>query len=690
MARLYRLLTIFARYSGVRRQAIDYPPLQPSQGNKYMPPARRFPTSKPAASGAPVDPAIISSHLVRPDESSQNNEKGVTNEVQVDHIITEPSKEETKEVKETVINHARLPGPSKAAIPTVSATANVETEVLDSFRQFASTEKMRVSNHRRQRVSQDKAIKLNDLMKFSKNFKLLTPVPKDLVPILAKDKAKQEEIMEKAQRNAQSSTTPPRLATSSDQKPLRPLAEAKYEGTKVPSNISEQPEYVSTRQAPSTQGPQATIASRDRQQSNTMALPSPKTGQGLLSHRLADNRRMHQQGIAVNIPQPLPIQSGSKGTTKPSTNSGPVSSSQTSSSVRTPTSAVSAKFKPNPAANSFKPTAVPSNTSSPRSSHNARPVSRAPSPSEFFGSRKPLPASERPSILDNFNPLKRLREKAKNEEKTKDYAANGGIAHAYATPPTWNPFKEGDKSYKEMFVDASPALNRASPQQVSPINPPLPHQHQLPLHLQHGSHGVSHLQPPQQNHYAGQPQSHSYPNPQSFHEDPRMHVPSSSVYQSPRMQTSNMAYQSPMVQPTQLTYGQPLPYAVGLQPTHFRQFPGPQMIPNQGPQLAAPMMLQQSSQGGFVNPSHGMGIPFNPQIPMYPPGQPPSYSGQSQPPSGYPSPGRAAPMMMHQGSHQGSHQGQQPQMYPNSGQYGPPIYAQQPPQHSKLTNLIYV
>ncbi|MCJ1391016.1 hypothetical protein MMC18_003877 [Xylographa bjoerkii] len=39
-----------------------------------------------------------------------------------------------------------------------------------------------------------------DLVKFSQNFKLLAPVPKDLVPILSNDKSKQAEIVEKAER----------------------------------------------------------------------------------------------------------------------------------------------------------------------------------------------------------------------------------------------------------------------------------------------------------------------------------------------------------------------------------------------------------------------------------------------------------------------------------------------------------
>ena len=147
-----------------------------------------------------------------------------------------------------------------------------------------------------------------------------------------------------------------------------------------------------------------------------------------------------------------------------------------------------------------------------------------------------------------------------------------------------------------------------------------------------------------------------------------------------------MTFPSPMQQPAQLAYGQPVPQYVmgpnGPQVAHFRQFPGaPQMMPAQGTQLAAPMMVQQSSQNGFMAPAHGMALPFNPQVPMYPPGQTP-YNGQSQPPSGFPSPGRGASMMLHQGSHQG-----QQQMYMNPNQYGQPVFAQQQPPHSKLGNV---
>ncbi|KAL8740339.1 MAG: hypothetical protein Q9190_006949 [Brigantiaea leucoxantha] len=686
------------KYSGVRRQTQDYPPLQSTQPNRYQPPARRAPAVKSPVAGAPADPAIISLQMANsPTEprektsaSTDQPQNGIDNPVSKIEPPPQASKETAKAVpakKDASAAEARSVAPIKTTKLGESATATVENDVLDSFRQFANNEKMKFQDQRRQRVTQDKAIKLNDLMKFSQNFKLMTPVPKDLVPILAKDKSKQEEIIEKAQRIAESNATSPSrpAAASSEPKPSRPSAETKYELKDAPNG----------RQAIPPQGPQASQSSRERlsQQQHNVPFTSSKGGQGLLGHRLADGHRQHKAGMPVNIPHPLPIPSVSKGVRPPAITS-QVPSSQTSSSVRTPTSAVSAKFnvkaiefRPNPAASSFKPTADPSTASSPRSISNTRPLSRPPTPSAFFGPNKPLPQSERESILDHFNPLKRLKEIAQQEGK--EHADNGGIRHAYVTPPTWNIPQDGEefRSYKSMFEDNAPSPERATPQQESPIHPQLPHQHQLPLHLQHVSHGVPHHQTPPQAPFHAQPQPPHYPSGPHHYDDHRMHLSasSSSVYPSPRLQPSSIAYPSPMPQPAQLAYGQPIPQYFmspnGPQPTQYRQFQGGhQIIPAQGGQLAAPMMAQQSSQGGFVGPPHGMAVPFNPQMPMYHTGQPIPYNGQSQPPNGYPSPGRGPPMMMHQGSHQGQHS----QVYMAPGQYAQPVYAQPQPPHNMM------
>jgi len=718
----------------VHRDAADFASLQSGHPNKYTPPARRAPTNQPTVPGAPVDPAIISSQISRPEpklsqerksntyaqtqKSAQSNAEEQAKNLSIAPIP--PSKPtsfvkgvaDTEQIKSNpgrTLDPSVSASPNRTAGPPENATSNVETEVLDSFRQFANTEKMRVLERRRNQATQDKAIKLNDLMKFSKNFKLLTPVPKDLVPILAKDKTKQEEIMEKAQRLAEeasnsSSSTPKSLATNSDQKAQRPLATARYDvGTTSPIAPADRQNFPRGRQGHAQQVQYNDHKARiDRSfQAQHVPAVSPRAGTGLLGHRLADMQRQKQAGAPVPVPTPLPIHEKRVPPTGPAINTSGLSSPQKRSNTQTPTSAMSSKFnvkalefKPNPAASSFTPVGNPSGASSPRSSANVHATSRAPTPSSFFGNKKPLPSSERPSINDHFNPVKRLKKESEEQETTKVYASNGGIKPAYKTPPTWDVTKENeDKTYQDMFDDVPFAPPSASPQHVSSANPQLPHQHQLPFHLQHGAQGIPQAHASQQAPHQLHPQQHLHPAGPHHYDDHRMHISSSSssVFPSPRPQYSNMAYPSPMAQHAQLAYGQPMPpYFIGPngpQPTPIRQYPGgPQFVNPPGAHLGAPMMVQQHSNGSFMSMPQAMAVPFNPQMQMYSPGQGhaiPQYGDPPQPPSNYPSPGRGAPLMIHQGSQQGQHP--QQVMFMSPGHHGQPMYAQQQPAHSMLT-----
>ncbi|KAL9635968.1 MAG: hypothetical protein Q9164_003131 [Protoblastenia rupestris] len=687
------------RYSGVRREATDYPPLQSTQPNRYQPPARRPPTGKPTVPGAPVDPAIISSQIARPEVEVNNQKESVLESITNQNAVKTSS--ESAEAKASQVNGKddvvnippsvqddQPPEPVRTTAP--SAAKNVEHKVLSSFKQFSEKEKIRVADDRRQRVVHDKTVKLNDLRGFSKNFKLNTPVPSDLVPILAKDKKKQDEILEKALRNAEQQAASPvkSFPKPGDQVPSKPLPDSKREVPKAPSS-SERQDH--TRQGLPPRGPQASLPFRERQGQPQYQIQNiPPNDQGL-SHRLAKTQRDRQAGIVVTVPAPLPIHTSQKPPSRSNTNAARVSSSQTSSTMRTPTSATSGKFNvkamefvPNPAANTFMPTGQTSTASSPKPNLKPRTASRASSPSEFFGTKKPLPPSERPSILESFNPLKRLKEKAEKDGKVKDYASNGGIAFAHATSVTWTTIKDGEegKSYKDMFEGVVASTGPSPrPSTASPMNPNLAHQHQLPAHLQHGSHTTPTVQTQPHPMYQGPPPQHLYPGVPPQIDDQRMHPsPSISTYSTPRMQNSYNAYPVPMGQPmppmpgafpypSTLGPGHPqmMPPA-GPQPPHFRQYAGvPQYMPGPGQQLAAPMMMQQNSQGPYMTPQGG-------HVPVYASGVLPSYV-QSQPPSGYPSPSRgAAPMMVQQGSYQG----QIPQM--NGGQqYGQPFYSPQPP-----------
>jgi hypothetical protein len=72
-----------------------------------------------------------------------------------------------------------------------------------AFKGFALRELERIEQSRSQNIKNHKPIKFADLKQFSDSFKLRTPVPTDIVPILTKDPLKQNEIQERALRNAE-------------------------------------------------------------------------------------------------------------------------------------------------------------------------------------------------------------------------------------------------------------------------------------------------------------------------------------------------------------------------------------------------------------------------------------------------------------------------------------------------------
>ncbi|KAI9771328.1 MAG: hypothetical protein M1840_002298 [Geoglossum simile] len=728
--------------NGVQRKPSNFLPLQSGQANKYTPPARRPPTGQPTVPGAPVDPAIISSQLARPETTASRapQEKSMvqtprrqTPPPQMEQAKAAPARtaqnpaappaESTtpspnavpaiKGLTESAVNQSQ-PGPSLGASgtpspkpkPTVSGTGvgNVENEVRDAFRQFANQEKMRFHERRRNQAKHDKDIKLNDLMKFSQNFKLNTPVPKDLIPILAKDKNKQEEIMERARKAAEEKSqnitaNGKSTAALTEQRTQRPLAAPKYDTSGSPAHaLPDRQNFTRGKPGFPQQAPynaQSMRVERSLQGQNIPVHAAGRPGPGL-SHRLATIQLQNKVGAPLSgVPSPVPIPEARLPPTGPAISTADINSAHKSSGVPTPTSALSTKF--NAKALEFRPMSFTptgnstSAASSPRPINPTPPASRVSTPLNFFGTRKPLPASERPSINDFFNPIKRARREAdlaKEDDKSPDRrgAYSWVIKPAYNTPPTWDVTEENkDKSYTEMFdkvtFSTQPIISSPQP---SHANPQLPHQHQLPFHLQHGGQGVPPPQVPTQSQHHLHAQHHHPVGPAPHFDDHRIHVSSPpSVLPSPHLQPANLAYPSPMQPRAQLMYGQHVPYAIGPNgPQMFGQYPSvPQFAPQQGGQVGAPMMATHSHSGGPFMIPH---VPFGQQMQMYSPGQVHAYPQHGPPPppgsTGYPSPGRGAPMMMHQGSQQGQPPQQMMMIGMSPGQHVQPIYAPQPGQ----------
>jgi hypothetical protein len=688
----------FNRYSGVRREVSPLPSGQP---NKYTPPARRAPTGQSTVQGAPVDPAIISSSIARPDSaapkaaqrtaspavdqavtpapakadspapvSQPDVAKDTAPKAETKPAATPPVAAQSQKPSTTLKSTVQAIPPRKTGRPH-DATTNVEHDLLDSFKQFSAAEKLRMSERQRSIARENKAVKLNDLKKFAQNFKLSTPVPSDLVPILAKDETKQQAIVERALRQVQETkSTPPKTASTIVDPKARPAA-AKADATS-PAPDASTDRQQNQRPRPG-QSAYASASLRDRSQQNPNQTAS--RNQGPLSTRLQQNQQQHkQQGpLPYNgVPQPIPAQDMRV----------PTGPSQSSSGAQTPVSSASTRFnvrahefRPNPAANTFQPTTNTSNTSSPRlPSASGQETRKTPTMSSFFGGQRPtLKTIE---AKDPFSSIERMVK----ESKDADMAHNGGMPAPFRTPPTWDfPATNTEKGYVKLFEHAVPTAPLSAPHNIM-SNGPVPHQHQLPPHLQgpqvmpqgpapHHTPRGGPVQPHHGPHFEGHPMQFSHST--------------SSVQPSPRAMPP-YAYGA---QP------QPMPgYPQQVQMPHYGMSPnvqhvalrgpqGGQFVQPMGPAMGGHMMTNQHSNGPF------MGMPGNPQMQMYSPApghaypQYPGHMPGGPGANGFPSPRPGAPMMSHQGSQQG-HQ-QPPMMYMQPGAPGQQMFPV-PPGSSKF------
>ncbi|CEJ60643.1 hypothetical protein PMG11_09211 [Penicillium brasilianum] len=680
------------KYSGVQRENKSFPPLVSGQPNKYTPPGRRQAGAQPAvpAKQAPTPPipATAQNEEAQPAAAP----KAAT---EIDQKV-EPSKAVPVAASVSAAVAAAPLAKQQRPIPE-NATANVETEVLDHFRQFANSEKLKMQERRRNQASYDRTVKLNELMKFSKNFKLSTPVPKDLVPILAKDPHKQEAIISRAQQS-DDKASPKAAAQVTEQKPA--VRATGPTGAIPPSAPSDRQNYPRGRPGYLPTGPLAGPSGRYPQQ----PMQAGRPGTGMLSHRLADNLQQRKGAGMAPAPAPLPVQDARVPPTGPASEqprvTSPVKTQAPTTTAASKFNVRAMEFKPNPAASTFTPggaapaaaaaaapppptaptaAASAASAASPRPFSRNRSVSRATTPSAFFGIKKPVPASERPSIDDQFNPIKRMKKESAESAENKPYPSNGGIPPPYKTAPTWDfPPGNEEKNFEAMFKQPG-GVPSVSPQGRSVSNNPnLPQQHQLPFHFQQGNPGM----PPSSGPPNG-PHVHQVPHGPGPHMEDhhrmQLSASSSQVFPSPRMSQSHVGYPSPMAPHAQLAFGQPMPqFYGGPQPGHMRHYQnGPQFSGPQG-SMGAPMMVQNPSNGPYMGVPQGM-PPYNPQMQMYSPSPGHAYPQHAPPPqphSGYPSPSRGAPMMMHQNSQSG--QPSQQMMFMPQGQPGQPGFGAQP------------
>lgn len=577
----------------------------------------------------------------------------------------------------------------------------MEKDVTNAFKGFAAQQRKNVDQLRSAKARNDKEIKLNDLKKFADSFKLHTPVPSDLVSIIAKDPVKQKEIQEKAKRNAEEAKASPAEVV----KPATPASQVRPAQRPITTTLGTTPSIPGRQNqgrngGVSNQGPYNSQSFRGDRSSQPPVPVQQGRQPGNLTTRLRhieQNNLNKQNQTALNAP----AHEARLPPTGPANSIDP-NISRRSSGVASAQGARlnpnSSEFRPSPHAAAFSPNA-PSATPSPQSA--ATVTEPTPPVSRSLLRRKPIPEADRPSIKASFSTLEYI--KALKPGPGKNWDNTDGMKPAYDTPPTWRQIASDEKpestmhlTYEKLF-EMTPFPSQAmSPTNPSNSIPQVPHQHQLPFHLQQGMHNMASRQSPRQPPMNAHGNQHGHgPNPPFNGADDHRMMPSHSAqsgsFASPRLQNLPMAFPSPMGQPAQLAYNpqmMPYPGAPPLQP--YRSLSqSHQFVPQQT--HMGPIMMQNPANGFMAS----QGMAPGPQM-MYPQN---SGQGQFMPPgnghppvmpvNGYPSPGRSAPMMMSQGSQQGHQQqpmyGMNPGMSPGP-QYGSvaPIFAQQPPGQSKF------
>ncbi|QDS76612.1 hypothetical protein FKW77_007733 [Venturia effusa] len=663
-----------AKYSGVQR---NFQPLVSGQPNRYTPPARRAPGGPPSPSDAttPDDPAIISAS--RPESAAP----AVTKQVEAPSASTAVPKEPSVSTAPSTAEKGTAPIPAIKSFASTqasstriqpregSATETVEKDVVAAFKHFSANEKMRIQDHHRTTARRDKAVKLNDLKKFAENFKLNTEVPSDLIPILTKDKDKQQAIMDRAKKNVveTKAATPPRNTTNApiDSKTAKPVTSRPESGVTSPQASNDRQNQQRSRPSqPNFNSNLGRSAQAHIQQQQMSGIPARPNVPGNLGQRLQQNQNQRQH--LANQHHQMPAQDPRMPPAGPSSGL----QSPTGSSLKwNPT----ASFTPNPTTRPFHPGANASSGSSPVRDPTARPppvMEKKPRQGNLFegrteGRKGPIPVSERVS-LKSFTPFDRMKKEVKDaiakDASRPTYLENNGIPHAFKTQPRWEVSKDMvGKGMDDVFEPVrKPSIT--PPHSIIPNQPPFQGQigsfhqpqHGGPIQLGQTPQHTPRHQPAQLTH-----SGLGTPRYDESHGQPMQYSRSNSSFQ-PTAQ--HMQQYTPFVNQA----GQPAGFYA---PQNFQ--PGGQ-----------PMALRQGSQQGHQyypqQPQSGQMMPVQPvggQFPMAPhvlyPAPGPVYPHPSsgmphQGHNGYGSPRGVA--MMHTNSQQGH---AQPAMFMHQG----PAYA---------------
>ncbi|KAK1927011.1 putative mRNA polyadenylation-related protein [Papiliotrema laurentii] len=258
------------KYSGVLRAPNAYvPPGARRNAGPGNTPARVQATGAPAAAKANgVAPAPSSQPAPPSKSASSTSDATVPPGAKAPAPLAVPaparSSSDVQPASEKVVDTkpgTLSPQPESAQSANKEEKAQPPTSVVDQFRSFVGSEREKVEAKKQSMVKQERERTLADLKKFQTNFKVPLPMPKDILPLLAKDAEKQKAIEEKAALALEDAKRKPEAAAA---KASPSTSQPKKIAMKIPEippfkpKVSPNPPTIPVPESASKDIPQAT------------------------------------------------------------------------------------------------------------------------------------------------------------------------------------------------------------------------------------------------------------------------------------------------------------------------------------------------------------------------------------------------------------------------------------------------
>ncbi|CAI2177489.1 19956_t:CDS:10 [Funneliformis geosporum] len=330
---------------------------------------------------------------------------------------SEPSKEPAKEViinPEIETKPFRIPEPVAALLNSHTPKKigiDAEAQIVTTFRQFATNEKERLQQRKQAIARKEMDGKMAELLKWGQTFKLNSPLPQDLIPILTKDESKRQQLAAKSvaalnekgkekdsekQRDKEKEKEKPQDKEKAKEKQLEKEKEKEKDKLKEKDNKPKEKVTLAQNLEPKSESrkPEIKIEEDKSHKTNGDSTESKST-----------NDKSSDKSISAADKAPLQFPPGRTTAITP-----------TNSQFKL--NAKASEWKPNPNAASFTP--ITPNTQDKRS----------PGSSPFFGNRQLK--KNIATLRDGFTPFQKSK----------------SVANPSSIPPTW-PF--GQRPFRHHF-----------------------------------------------------------------------------------------------------------------------------------------------------------------------------------------------------------------------------------------------